>query len=79
MVAGFSVTDGAGFSAAVASASGRGVPAAPPVGLRAAEVTRAGFVLVGHAHFDHIAGAEIIARNTGATVIGSHESCRVNR
>lgn len=55
------------------------VPSAPPVGLRAAEVTRADFVLVGHAHFDHIAGAEIIARNTGATVIGSHESCRVMR
>ena len=55
------------------------VPSAPPVGLKAAEVTRADFVLVGHAHFDHIAGAEIIAKNTGATVIGSHESCRVMR
>lgn len=53
------------------------VPAAPPVGLRAAGVTKADFVLVGHAHFDHIAGAEIIAKNTGARVIGSHESCRV--
>lgn len=53
------------------------VPAAPPVGLRAAEVTKADFVLVGHAHFDHIAGAEVIAQNTGARVIGSHESCRV--
>jgi hypothetical protein len=55
------------------------VPTAPPVGLRAAEVDRADFVLVGHAHFDHIAGAEIIAKNTGAKVIGSHESCRVMR
>jgi hypothetical protein len=34
---------------------------------------------VGHAHFDHIAGAELIARNTGARIIGSHESCRVMR
>jgi len=55
------------------------VPAAPPVGLRAAEVEKADFVLVGHAHFDHIAGAEVIAKNTGARIIGSHESCRVMR
>ncbi len=55
------------------------VPSAPPVGLTAAEVDRADFVLVGHAHFDHIAGAEVIARNTGARVIGSHESMRVMR
>jgi L-ascorbate metabolism protein UlaG (beta-lactamase superfamily) len=55
------------------------VPAAPPVGLRAAEVDRADFVLVGHSHFDHLAGAEIIAQNTGAQIIGSTESCRVMR
>ena len=55
------------------------VPGAPPVGLSAAEVRKADFVLVGHAHFDHIAGAEVIARNTGARIIGSHESCRVMR
>jgi L-ascorbate metabolism protein UlaG (beta-lactamase superfamily) len=55
------------------------VPAAPPVGLSAKEVTRADFVLVGHSHFDHLAGAEVIAANTGATIIGSNESCRVMR
>jgi L-ascorbate metabolism protein UlaG (beta-lactamase superfamily) len=55
------------------------VPAAPPVGLSAAEVRRADFVLVGHSHFDHLAGAEVIAGNTGAKIIGSHESCRVMR
>lgn len=53
------------------------VPAAPPVGLRPADIPAADFVLVGHSHFDHIAGAEVIAANTGARVIGSHESCRV--
>ncbi len=53
------------------------VPAAPPVGLRSVDVARAGFVLVGHSHFDHLAGAEIIAQNTGARIIGSNESCRV--
>ncbi len=55
------------------------VPAAPPVGLHAAEVERADFVLVGHSHFDHLSGAEIIARNTGARIIGSNETCRVMR
>jgi L-ascorbate metabolism protein UlaG (beta-lactamase superfamily) len=55
------------------------VAAAPPVGLRAADVQRADFVLVGHSHFDHLAGAEIIAQNTGARIIGSNESCRVMR
>jgi L-ascorbate metabolism protein UlaG (beta-lactamase superfamily) len=53
------------------------VPMAPPVGLSAKDVTKADFVLVGHSHFDHLAGSEIIAANTGAKIIGSHESCRV--
>ena len=53
------------------------VPAAPPVGIAAAEVERADAILVGHAHFDHIAGAEVIAANTGAKVIGYTESARL--
>ncbi|MDA0350888.1 MAG: MBL fold metallo-hydrolase [Chloroflexi bacterium] len=53
------------------------VPSAPPVGITAAEVDRADAVLVGHAHFDHIAGAEVIAANTGAKVVGSTESTRL--
>ena len=55
------------------------VPAAPPVGLSAAEVTRADFILMGHSHFDHLGGADIIAKNTGARIIGSNETCRVMR
>jgi L-ascorbate metabolism protein UlaG (beta-lactamase superfamily) len=55
------------------------VPAAPPVGLTTADVTRADFVLVGHSHFDHLWGAERIAARTGATVIGSHETVRLLR
>jgi L-ascorbate metabolism protein UlaG (beta-lactamase superfamily) len=55
------------------------VPAAPPVGLTTSTVDRADFILVGHSHFDHLWGAERIARNTGATVIGSHESVRLMR
>jgi L-ascorbate metabolism protein UlaG (beta-lactamase superfamily) len=53
------------------------VPAAPPVGLRVAEVDRADHILVGHSHFDHLWGAERIAQNTGATIIGSHETVRL--
>jgi len=53
------------------------VPEAPPVGLRSQDVQRADYVLVGHAHFDHVAGAETIAHNTGATVVGSYESIRL--
>jgi L-ascorbate metabolism protein UlaG (beta-lactamase superfamily) len=53
------------------------VATAPSVGLVAADVRQADFILVGHSHFDHIAGAEVIALNTGARIIGSNESCRV--
>src|SRR5512147_3013219 len=53
------------------------VPAAPPVGMTVADVARADYVLVGHSHFDHLWGAERIARRTGATVIGSHETVRL--
>src|SRR6185503_2350656 len=53
------------------------VPAAPPVGITTADVERADFVVVGHSHFDHLWGAERIARRTGATVIGSHETVRL--
>ena len=53
------------------------VPAAAPVGLSAAQVDRADYILVGHSHFDHLWGAERIAHNTGASVIGSHESVRL--
>ena len=53
------------------------VPAAPPVGLTTKEVERADFILVGHSHFDHLWGAERIARNTGAMIIGSHETVRL--
>jgi L-ascorbate metabolism protein UlaG (beta-lactamase superfamily) len=55
------------------------VAAAPPVGLASANVKKADFVIVGHSHFDHLAGADTIALNTGARVIGSNETCRVLR
>lgn len=53
------------------------VPAAPPVGMSAATVDRADWLLIGHSHFDHLWGAEQIALNTGATIVGSHETVRL--
>jgi L-ascorbate metabolism protein UlaG (beta-lactamase superfamily) len=53
------------------------VSSAPDVGLKAREVTKADYVLVGHSHFDHLAGAEVLAHNAGAKVIGSNETARV--
>jgi L-ascorbate metabolism protein UlaG (beta-lactamase superfamily) len=52
-------------------------PGAPGTGLTADDVDRADWVLVGHSHFDHLWGAERIAHNTGATVVGSYESIRL--
>ena len=53
------------------------VPSAAPVGLTIDEIDRADWILVGHSHFDHLYGAERIARRTGATIVGSYESVRV--
>lgn len=53
------------------------VPSARPVGLTAGEIDRADWILVGHSHFDHLYGAERIARRTRATVVGSYETVRV--
>lgn len=53
------------------------VPSAPQPGITTEEVDRADWILVGHSHFDHLYGAERIARQTGATVIGSYETVRV--
>ena len=53
------------------------VPSAKPIGLRVADVDRADWIVVGHSHFDHLYGAERIARQTGATIIGSYETVRI--
>ena len=53
------------------------VPSAKPVGMAVADVDRADWILVGHSHFDHLYGAERIARRTGATIVGSYETVRV--
>lgn len=53
------------------------VPDAPQVGLVPEDVERADWIVVGHSHFDHLYGAERIARRTGARILGSHETVRV--
>ncbi len=51
--------------------------AGPRPAVTADAVARADWVVIGHSHFDHLWGAERIARQTGATIIGSFETVRV--
>jgi len=53
------------------------IPGAAGTGLRADDIERADWIVIGHSHFDHLWGAERIARRTGATIIGSHETVRI--
>jgi L-ascorbate metabolism protein UlaG (beta-lactamase superfamily) len=53
------------------------VPGADGTGLTAGDVEAADWILVGHSHFDHLWGAERIARRTGATIVGSYETVRL--
>jgi L-ascorbate metabolism protein UlaG (beta-lactamase superfamily) len=55
------------------------LPGLPPVGLTTAAVGKADFVFISHAHFDHLYGAEAVARGTGATIVASPESVRCLR
>jgi L-ascorbate metabolism protein UlaG (beta-lactamase superfamily) len=45
-----------------------------PIGITAAAVTHADAILIGHGHFDHVSDAAVIARKTGAPVIGAEQS-----
>lgn len=56
----------------------RSANAAGP-GLAASDIADADWILVGHSHFDHLFGADTIATNTGATIVGSYETVRVMR
>jgi L-ascorbate metabolism protein UlaG (beta-lactamase superfamily) len=55
------------------------LPGLPSVGLTTAAVDKADYVFISHAHFDHLYGAEPIARSTGATLVCSPESARCLR
>src|SRR3954447_3339715 len=52
-------------------------PDAPGTGLTADDIDDCDWIVIGHAHFDHLYGAERIMARTGATMIGSYESVRV--
>ena len=41
------------------------------IGVTAKQITRANAIFIGHAHYDHVADAATIARQTGATVVGA--------
>jgi L-ascorbate metabolism protein UlaG (beta-lactamase superfamily) len=55
------------------------IPAAEPVGITAEKIDAADLVFVSHAHFDHVLGADTVARNTGTKVVGNFETARVLR
>jgi L-ascorbate metabolism protein UlaG (beta-lactamase superfamily) len=46
-------------------------------GLTADDIDACDWIVVGHSHFDHLYGAERIARNTGARIVGSYETVRI--
>ncbi|HEX6422817.1 MAG TPA: MBL fold metallo-hydrolase [Acidimicrobiales bacterium] len=50
---------------------------APGTGRTADDVDECDWIIVGHSHFDHLYGAERIARNTGARLVGSYETVRI--
>jgi L-ascorbate metabolism protein UlaG (beta-lactamase superfamily) len=52
-------------------------PDAAGTGLSADDVDQCDWIVVGHSHFDHLYGAERIAVNTDARIIGSYETVRV--
>lgn len=52
-------------------------PGVPPAGLTSAEVDQADFLFISHAHFDHVLGADVIARATGATVVGNEVTAQL--
>lgn len=43
----------------------------PSLGVKAADITRADAILIGHGHFDHMSDAASIGARTGATVVGA--------
>jgi L-ascorbate metabolism protein UlaG (beta-lactamase superfamily) len=52
-------------------------PVQPDAAVVAARVPRADAILIGHAHFDHVLDAPLIARTTGAGVYGSRSTANL--
>jgi L-ascorbate metabolism protein UlaG (beta-lactamase superfamily) len=51
--------------------------AGPSPAVSASDIEQCDYVVVGHAHFDHLYGAQQVMANTKATLIGSYETVRV--
>ena len=43
----------------------------PPLGFKAADITRANVILIGHGHHDHMSDAASVGIRTGATIVGA--------
>jgi L-ascorbate metabolism protein UlaG (beta-lactamase superfamily) len=54
-------------------------PRAHDIGFKAGDVTKADAIFISHAHFDHISDVGLVARQTGAPVIGAPISADVAR
>lgn len=52
-------------------------PTAAPPPQRAADITGGDLILIGHSHFDHIADAPLLMKNTPAQLVGSALSCEI--
>ncbi len=51
--------------------------AGPDPRVTADDIGECDWIVVGHSHFDHLYGAERIARATGARIVGSYETVRI--
>ncbi|WP_395153607.1 MBL fold metallo-hydrolase [Ilumatobacter sp.] len=51
--------------------------AGPSPARSASDIAECDYLVIGHSHFDHLFGAEVIMANTKATLIGSYETVRV--
>jgi L-ascorbate metabolism protein UlaG (beta-lactamase superfamily) len=49
----------------------------PDQGLIAGKIKQCDFILVSHAHYDHLMDVPEVMRNTGATALGSENACRL--
>ena len=54
-------------------------PAAGPNALTSMTIAEADIAFISHAHFDHILGANVVAANTGALIVGNYETARLMR
>ncbi|CAK7207624.1 hypothetical protein SEUCBS139899_010434 [Sporothrix eucalyptigena] len=54
-------------------------PSTIPTYLKIDEVTECDYIFISHAHFDHLPGANKLALQTGATIVGNGEAITVMR